>query len=352
MSGITSRPFGRLDDGREVTIWRLENARGASVDVLDYGCTIQGLAVPDARGRLTDVALGHADPRGYQTSTAYLGGLIGRVCGRISGGGFTLNGRRYDLAPNSDGLHLHGGVAGFDKRLWAVEPRPDRNALVFTRLSPDGEENYPGNLSLKATYTWDDRDCLRLSYEAETDQDTLVNLTNHAYFNLGGEASGPVLDQELAIYADAFLEIDPAIRPTGRMLPVAGTPFDFNRAKSIGRDLGGDHYQLAAGQGYDHTFVLSSQEKWKRASRAWSPATGIVMETWTTLPVVQFYAGGLLGGEAGKSKAPYGPHTGFCLETSYFLDAVNRPEFTPPILRAGERYHEETEYCFSTADTF
>ncbi len=349
MGGISSRPFGRLDDGREVTVWRLENTRGASVDILDYGCTIQGLAVPDARGRLTDVVLGYAGPRDYQAAPGYLGALIGRVCNRISGGGFTLNGRRHDLAANSGELHLHGGGQGFDKHIWAVEPQTGRNALVFTRLSPAGEENYPGNLDLKITYAWDDRNCLRLVYEAGTDRDTLVNLTNHAYFNLSGEASGPVLDQELAIYADEFLEIDSRIVPTGRILKAAGTPFDFNGGKPIGRDLGAGHCQLAAGLGYDHTYILSSTEKWKRTARAWSPVTGIVMEVRTTLPAVQFYAGNQLSGYVGKSNVPYGPRAGFCLETSYFPDAINRPEFAPPILKPGERYHEETEYCFSTA---
>jgi aldose 1-epimerase len=341
---ITKSAFGMTGTGEAVSAYRLTNSRGASAVLLDYGCTVQSLCVPDKTGVLTDVVLGFETVGEYEAHDAYLGALIGRFANRIGGAEFTLNGKRYELAKNDGENHLHGGLRGFDKFVWNTEIAGD--ALVFRRLSPDGEENYPGNLSLRVTYTLTEDNALTIVYEAETDADTLVNLTNHSYFRLGG---ADVLGHELQVFADAFTENDVSCLPTGRILPVAGTAFDFRTPKAIGRDIGADDEQLRRGRGYDHNFVLSDTAALKRAAVLTCAESGIRMKVFTTLPGMQVYSANMLGARQGKPGQPLFPRGAVCLETQMFPNAPALPHFPSAVLKKGEHYHTITVYAFETS---
>lgn len=337
--------FGRTKDGRSVTAYRIENGRGASAVILDYGCVVQSLCVPDAQGDFTDVVLGYDTVREYEENDGYMGAAVGRVANRIGRGVFELNGRTYRLACNDGENHLHGGIRGFDKVFWEAEATED--GLALTRLSPDGEEGYPGSLEVKITYSLTDGNALRIVYDAVSDADTLVNLTNHSYFNLNG--GGSTLGHTLRIFADAFTENDPSCLPTGRLLPVAGTPFDFREPKQIGRDIFWDNTQLWYGAGYDHNYVLpdgSGTAMLKAAAVLYGPETGIGMTVWTDRPGMQLYTGNHLTPRQGKNGSMIDRRGGLCLETQIWPNATAYPHFPSPILKAGERYHSETAYQF------
>ncbi len=340
---INKSAYGTTKTGEAVSAYRLTNRLGASAVLLDYGCTVQSLCVPDKTGVLTDVVLGFETVSEYEAHDAYLGALIGRFANRIGGGELTLNGRRYELAKNDGENHLHGGLRGFDKFVWNAEIAGD--ALVFRRLSPDGEENYPGNLSLQVTYTLTEDNALRIVYEAETDADTLVSLTNHSYFRLGG---ADVLGHELQVFADAYTENDASCLPTGRILPVAGTPFDFRTPKAIGRDIAADDEQLLRGRGYDHNYVLSDTAVLKRAAVLFCAESGIRMTVFTTLPGMQVYSANMLGARPGKSGRPLFPRGAVCLETQMFPNAPAQPHFPSAVLKKGEHLRTETVYHFDT----
>ena len=336
---VSSFPFGTTADGRAVTAYKIANASGAALTVLDYGATVQALTVPNKQGGFTDVVLGYDTVAEYESGSGYLGATIGRVGNRIGGARFSLNGVEYALAKNNGENHLHGGVKGFDKYVWAAEPH--ENAVTFTRLSPDGEENYPGNLTVSITFTLTDEPAMVLTYDAKTDKDTLVNLTNHTYFNLAG--GGPVLDHELTVFAERFCENDGGCLPTGKLLPVEGTPFDFREAKPIGRDIGADCEQLRRGGGYDHCYVLSG----KKAAVLSSGETGIEMTVETDLPGVQVYAANGLSHRQGKGGSVIDRRYALCLETELFPNAMNCYGFPSPVLRAGQCLHSETAYRFA-----
>ncbi|MDR2946376.1 MAG: galactose mutarotase [Candidatus Adiutrix sp.] len=343
-------PFGRTADGRRVNRYRLTGSDGASVDVLNYGGIIQSLVVPDRRGRPADVVLGFETVADYEADADYLGALIGRWAGRISGAGFELGGVRRPLAANDGPNHLHGGLRGFNRQLWAAED--EGGALVLTRLSPDGEEGYPGALSVRVKISFDEHNRLTLEYEAEADADTVVSLTSHPYFNLSGAGSGDVLGQQLFIDAEAVAEIDAALIPTGRLLPVRGTAFDFNALRPIGQEF-------PAG-GFDHYWALARTPEEQReavarpylklperpAARAVSPATGIELIVFTTEPGLQLYTSGGLHPHKGKGGASYAPCSGFCLEAQFWPNAVNQPAFPPAILKKGDAYRQITRYAF------
>lgn len=331
--------FGKTKDGQGVTRWFMENGRGTRAAVLDYGATLQSLLFQG-----TDVVLGFDDMVGYETQDAYVGAVIGRVANRIGGGRFHLNGKEYKLYVNNAPNHLHGGKAGFDKKIWRTEPREDGLHLFLT--SPDGEEGYPGRLDVEVRYALDEEDGLEISYFAKTDCDTLVNLTNHAYFNLNGHDAGTLDGQEVQIFADSFTENDENCLPTGRILPVEGTPMDFREMRPILEQINEPDMQLENGNGYDHNWALDGEGFWECA-RAHSRRSGITMRVFTDQPGMQFYTANFLKPEReGKGGARYAPRAAFCMETQCFPDAVRHENFPSPILRAGERYERRTVYRF------
>jgi aldose 1-epimerase len=342
--------FGRTPEGRTVEVFTLTNRRNVEARITNYGGALVSLKSPDRAGRLADVVLGFDDMEGYLAGNFYVGALIGRYANRIAKGRFTLNGVEYRLATNNGDNHLHGGVRGFDKVLWAARPLKVRNgsALELTYVSPDGEEGYPGTLRTRVVYTLTDENELRIDYSATTDKDTVVNLTAHPYFNLAGEGSGDILRHRLTVYADRFVPTDAKSIPTGELRPVRGTPFDFTRPAAIGARIDADDEQIKFGSGYDHTFVIRGRAgTLRRAARVHEPTTGRVMEVWTTEPGVQLYTGNFLDTVAGKSGRPYGRRTGFCLEAQHYPDSPNRPDFPSTVLRRGGRYASTTVYKFS-----
>ena len=347
---IKREPFGKMPDGKPVERFTLTNANGVELKAIGYGGIITSLRVPDRNGKLDDVVLGFDSLEGYLKPPPFFGAIIGRYGNRIGKAQFTLDGTTYKLAANNGPNHLHGGVKGFDKVLWTVEP-VGNNALAFTRTSADGEEGYPGNLRTRVTYTLTDKNELIVEYQATTDKATPVNLTQHSYFNLAGHASGDILGHELMLNADRYTPVDDTLIPTGELAPVAGTPFDFLKPTAIGARINGDHPQLKAGQGYDHNWVLNRKGTGlELAARVREPKTGRTLEIATTEPGIQFYAGNFLKGDlTGKGGAVYKHRTGFCLETQHFPDSPNQPKFPSTTLRPGSEYHTTTVFTFGVA---
>jgi len=356
----TVRPFGVLADGREASLFALENQSGLRVEITDFGGTIVRLLAPDRAGQVADVTLGFDTVAPYQTRSPYFGSLIGRVGNRIAHGRFSLDGRVYTLAcnntPNGIPCHLHGGPGGFDKVLWHAELRQGAAgaALHLRYMSAAGEEGYPGELTVDVVYSLTAQNGVRLDYRATTTAATPVALTNHAYFNLAGEGIGDVLNHELTLRADRFTPVNAGLIPTGELAPVRGTPFDFTTPHRIGERIGAADAQLTHAGGYDHNFVLSrpaglSATELASAAVVVEPTSGRVLEVLTTEPGVQFYSGNFLDGSLqGKCGRPYVRRGGFCLETQHFPDAVNQPQFPSVILRPGEEYRSATEYRFGT----
>ncbi|RKN42338.1 aldose epimerase family protein [Streptomyces hoynatensis] len=344
-----SESFGRLPDGTQVQRWTLSRG-GTRLAVLSYGGIVQSLEVPDRRGRTANVSLGFDALDPYLTATTYFGALIGRYGNRIAGGRFTLDGRDYQLPVNDGPNSLHGGDAGFDKRVWEVTPS-GRAGLTLRRVSPDGEMGYPGTLDVRVDYTLTADGDLRLDYTATTDAPTVVNLTNHTYFNLAGEGSGGILDHRLEIAASRYTPVDDTLIPTGELAAVSGTPFDFRRAKPVGEDIRRGHPQLHHGQGFDHNFVLDKgiTAGPRHAATLYDPASGRVLEVATTEPGLQFYSGNFLDGSLnGTTGRAYRQSDGLCLETQHFPDSPNRPDFPSTVLRPGQTYRSTTVYAFAT----
>ena len=332
-------------DGEEVRIFSITNEQAMEVRIINYGGIITSIKVPDRVGKLDDVVLGHDSLEGYLHRSRYFGALIGRYANRIARGRFTLNGVEYQLAINNGKNHLHGGVRGFDKVVWQAQEIDD--GVQLTYLSKDGEEYYPGNVSATVTYRLNDANELRIDYHADTDRDTIINLTNHSYFNLAG--SGTILDHQLRIEADAFTPIDETLIPTGEIRNVKETPMDFTSPTAIGACIGKDDDQLRIARGYDHNFVLRGDVGTLRtAARVYEPQSGRVMEVLTTQPGMQFYSGNYLDGAlVGKNGRAYIKNSGCCLETQHFPDSPNQPHFPSTVLRPDEKYHHTTIYRFS-----
>ncbi|MBL7134858.1 MAG: galactose mutarotase [Phycisphaerae bacterium] len=349
--GVSSKPFGVTGDGEQVELFTLTNARGHAVRITNYGAIVTHLEVPDRDGEVADVVLGFDTLDEYLASHPYFGAVVGRLGNRLAGGKFTLDGLEYTIAQNDGPNSLHGGLKGFDKVLWQAEPRetPDGPALVLSYVSADGEEGYPGELSVRVTYTWTNRDVFRVEYQAETTKPTVLNVTQHSYFNLAGAGAGDVLGHELQIFGDRFTPIDETLIPTGELRGVAGTPLDFRTPHVFGERIGADDEQLANGGGYDHNYVLNSADgSLARAVRVVEPTTGRAMEVWTTEPGVQLYSGNFLdSANVGKSGKTYHKHYGFCLETQHFPDSPNHPEFPSVVLRPGQTWRTTTEFRFS-----
>lgn len=344
---VVKEAFGTTGDGEAVDLYTLTNANGIEVRAITYGAIIISLRTPDKDGRFDDIVLGYDTLEGYLTATPYFGAIVGRYGNRIGKGTFDLDGETYTLAVNNGPNHLHGGVKGFDKVVWQAEARDD--GVVFTYVSADGEEGYPGTLTARVTYTLTDQDELIVDYHATTDKATPVNLTQHSYFNLAGDGVGDILGHELTLNASRFTPVDSTMIPTGERRPVAGTPFDFRQPTAIGARIGQDEQQLNFGGGYDHNYVLDAGAgTLALAARVYEPITGRVLEIHTTEPGVQFYTGNFLDGTiTGKAGHVYAHRYGFCLETQHFPDSPNKPDFPTTILRPGEAYTSRTVFMFS-----
>lgn len=351
-----ARPFGKLPDGREVHLYTLEDPSGFRADIINYGGIIVRLLAPDRNGRLADVTLGYDDLESYLERPRNFGAIVGRVANRIAEGKFTIDGRGYTLPVNtqSGGMpsSIHGGQRGFAKVLWKAEPTiyEGRPALRLRYTAADGEEGFPGRLEVAVLYSIAEGRGLRIDYTATTDKPTLINLTNHAYFNLKGEGEGDILGHELTIHARRYTPNTPGLYPTGELAEVAGTPFDFRTPHPIGARIADAHPQLQLARGYDHNFVLDAGGgALALASVAYDPESGRVMETLTTEPGVQlFTANGLDDPRGGKAGKPYIRHGGFCLETQHFPNSINIPHFPSTILRPGEEFRSTTVYRFTT----
>lgn len=341
---ISQKNFGHTSDGHGVILYTITNAGGNSVSIMNYGATIQAILIKNADGGIIDCCLGYNTIEDYEKYTDCLGACIGRVGNRIGKGQFTLNGTRYQLAVNNGPNHLHGGLKGFDKHIFHAVIEND-NTIVFSRLSPDMEEGYPGDLQVSVQYTFDDDNRLIIDYSAYSSADTIVNLTNHAYFNLSGEGDGTILDHRLEIQADTFTEIDAHVLPTGRILDVTGTPFDFRTAKAIGQDMEADDEQLHRAGGYDHNFCISGSGL-RTCCTLESPKTHIQMSVITDRPGVQVYTGNFLTEVPGKSGKTYSKYGGVALETQIYPDALAHEGFPSPVLKAGETYRTTTIYQF------
>ncbi|TGB03033.1 aldose epimerase family protein [Streptomyces sp. MZ04] len=343
--------FGKLADGTKVYRWTLANG-GTRLKVLSYGGIVQSLELPDRHGRYTNVSLGFDNLDDYLTATTFFGALIGRYGNRIAKGRFTLDGKTHQLSVNDGENSLHGGAKGFDKRVWDVEPFANSSdvGLHLHYTSTDGEMGYPGTLRVTVTYTLTAHGDWRIDYTATTDKATVVNLTNHTYYNLAGEGSGGIYGHELALAAARFTPPEAGLIPTGEPAKVAGTPFDFRRAKTVGRDIRAGHEQLVTAKGFDHNWVLDKgiTDRPEPCATLRDPESGRTLEIATTEPGVQFYSGNFLDGTlTGPSGRTYRQGDGLCLETQHFPDSPNQPSFPSTVLRPGETYRSSTAHTFS-----
>lgn len=341
--------WGKGPEGRKVERFTLKNSKGMEASILTYGGIVQTLKTPDRNGNFADVALGFNSLDEYMKPNPYFGAIVGRYGNRIGKGRFKLNGKEYKLATNNGENHLHGGVNGFNKRVWDGTEGAGKNVLELSYTSKDGEEGYPGALSVRVTYTLTEDNELKIDYSATTDKDTVVNLTNHSYFNLKGAGEGDILDHEVQINADKFTPVDKGLIPTGELKPVEGTPFDFRTPTKIGARVNEKDPQLGYGGGYDHNFVLNgAQGILSLAARVMEPSLGRVMEVHTTEPGLQFYIGNFLDGTlTGKDNKVYRKRYGFCMETQHFPDSPNKPQFPSVALRPDGTYRSTTVYRFS-----
>jgi aldose 1-epimerase len=347
---VTTEAFGSTADGKPVDLITLRNGKGIEMTVATYGGIIVSLKTPDRNNVVDDIVMGHDSVAGYEKNSPYFGSLIGRVGNRIANGQFTLDGQTYTLAKNNGPNHLHGGIKGWDKVVWKADPFQDRTG-VGVRLeytSADGEEGYPGKVTAHVAYTLTPDNKLIVDYHATTDKATVINLTQHSYFNLGGAKTPDILGHELMINADRYTPVDDGLIPTGELAPVAGTPFDFRTATAIGARINtaGD-VQLTRGKGYDHNYVLNGGGGLQLAARVYEPVTGRTLEITTTEPGVQLYTGNFLDGTiTGKGGRVYPHRSGFCLETQHFPDSPNKPNFPPITLRPGGDYNSQTVFAF------
>lgn len=341
---ITKSEFGVTSSGETVNLFHMENNSGAYVDILDFGARIHKLVVPNHDGELTDVCLSVATMADYEADRAYYGAICGRVANRICKGKFTLNGVDYQLAINNNPNHLHGGLIGYSHKIWKSVIKDDK--LILTMESPDGEENYPGNLTLSVTYSWSEDNEIGILYEATCDQDTLINVTNHAYFNLNGEGDTSILNHELFIDADTITPSDLTLIPTGELLPVEGTPFDFRTIHEIGQFIDSDYPVLANCGTYDHNFVINGTGL-REAAVLQSKDSGIRVTCFTDQPGIQIYVASQESASVGKYGKHYPSFASVCLETQHFPDSINHENFPSIVLKAGEAFRSKTLYHFS-----
>jgi aldose 1-epimerase len=339
---IKKELFGNID-GKDVYLFTLENSKGMQVQITNYGGIVTSIKVPDKNGKFDDIVLGYDSLKGYLIETPYFGAIVGRCANRISNGKFTLDGKTYTLPTNEGKHHLHGGMVGFDKKIWEPTPLTDdsTSTLKLTYLSPDGEEGYPGNLDVTVVYSLTGDNKFKIEYTARTDKATPINLTHHTYFNLAGTSGRNILDHVLYINADRYCVSNPDLTPTGEIRDVEGTNMDFRTPMPIGARIG-----MVPG-GYDHNYVLNNKGQFGKVAELYDPKTGRVIEVFTTEPGMQFYSGNFLDGSiVGEYGLVYQKHYGLCLETQRFPDAINQPNFPDNILRPGETYKQLTIYKF------
>lgn len=347
--GIRKEDFGITKQGFQASLYILENQDGVKVKVSDFGAVIVAIETKDKLGVVSDIVLGYPDVAGYEKNIPNFGACIGRHANRIGNAEFTLNGITYQLEKNDGKNHLHGGTNGYHRRPWAAEEMdsPLGDAVSFSLYSPDGDQGYPGNLDITVTYTLTEDNSLILSYRAVCDKDTILNITNHSYFNLSGHGSGDILKQKVWIDADYYTDADKESIPTGEILPVEGTPMDFRQIKPIGQDIDSTYQAIVYGQGYDHNWVLKTQGESKLVACMEDVDSGRGLEVYTDLPGLQFYTSNFLDGtEVGKEGAIYGRRSGACFESQYFPDSIHYKNFPSPILKAGEEFESQTVFHF------
>jgi aldose 1-epimerase len=351
-SQLPVKPWGKAD-GKPVSLYTLKNSAGMEVTITNYGGTITAIRVPDRHKKIEDVALGFDSIEGYtaKSNTGYFGALIGRYANRLANGTFKLDGHEYHVPTNEPPNMLHGGNRGFDKRIWRAKDvsKPGSPSLQLHYLSADGEEGFPGTLQATVTYTLSDKNELRIDYSATTDKDTVLNLTNHSYFNLSGPGSGSILDDKIMLAADHYTPVNKTLIPTGEIAPVAGTPFDFRTSMVIGGRIGASNEQLKFANGYDQNFVLNHKPgAMALAAKVEDPKSGRVMEIFTDQPGIQFYTGNFLNGTVHGVGGVYKFRSALALETQHFPDSPNHPNFPSAELKPGEKFHSSTIYRFST----
>jgi aldose 1-epimerase len=351
-ASIAEIPFGSLPDGTPLTLFRLRNASGVEADITNYGGIVTALRVPDRAGKIEDVVLGYDSLAGYLKAPSFFGALVGRYGNRIANGKFKLDGKTYTLVQNNGKNHLHGGKRGFDKVVWTAVPSstPDSATLKLTYLSPDMEEGYPGNLDVTVVYTLTNDNALHISYEAKTDKKTVVNLTNHSYFNLSGNTRRDILGHTLTLRASRFIPVDQTLIPTGEIRPVKGTPFDFLQPAVIGARIDDPKdQQIKVGRGYDHCFVFDKPlGGYAEVGTLYDSISGRQMDLYTSEPGTQLYSGNFLDGSVtGKFNTVYARRYAVCLETQHFPDSPNKPEFPSVVLNPGDLYKTRTTYKFS-----
>lgn len=339
-------PKEEIHDGKVVRVFTLSNASGMKARFTNYGATLMSLEVPDRSGKMTDIVLGYDGPDGYYNGKSYFGCIVGRYANRIAKARFAIDGQAYTLFANNGVNTLHGGLKGFDKVVWDFAD--SANSITFTYRSPDREEGFPGNLDVTVRYTLNDSNTLQIDYAARTDRATVINLSNHAYFNLAGQGSGDILGHQMQLYCSAYTPVDSALIPSGERLPVASSPFDFRQPHAIGERINGRHEQLTYGRGYDHNFIIDGQAgRLRPAARVTEPGSGRMMEVFTTEPGIQFYSGNFLDGTEKGKGSEYRHRYGFCLETQHFPDSPNQPGFPSTLLKPGEQWTSTTQYVFS-----
>lgn len=341
--------FNTRVNNKEIQLFTLTNHNGLTVEITNYGGKVVSIIVPDKNGEFKDVVLGYENIDEYISGNPYFGALVGRYANRIQKGKFSLLGKEYQLARNNGENHLHGGIVGYNDVVWDTNFDKDKSKLVLTYLSKDGEENYPGNVSLKVIYTLSEDNELKISYDATTDQTTIINLTHHSFFNLKGEGNGDILDHELYINADAFTPTNADSIPTGEIKNVEGSPMDFREVTAIGKRIENKDEQLQFGNGYDHNWILKNDNKSiVLAASVYEPESGRFMEVWTDQPGMQFYTGNFLdGSDVGKGGNKYQRRSAFCLETQHFPDSPNQLHFPSTILEPNENYSYTCTYKFS-----
>lgn len=344
---LKKEKFGEVE-GEQVFAYTITNQNKMTVELISYGGRLTHLWVPDAEGNLADVVAGYDSLAEYVAGTNYFGAVVGRYANRIARGSFTLEEKMYQLVRNDGANHLHGGVEGFNKKMWHAADFifADSAGVVFTLTSPDGDEGYPGTLQVQVTYTLTNQNELKIDYQAATDASTVINLTHHSYFNLDGHNSGSIFNHKLQINGEAYLPVDQSLIPTGEMKPVEGTPMDFRQPHVIGQRI------AEVPGGYDHTWVLNDEKDsaLQLAARLWAPTSGRILEVYTDQPGIQFYSGNMLDNDQGKQGAVYAPHDALCLETQHFPDSPNHPEFPSVVLKPGEKFESQTVYKFSNRE--
>jgi aldose 1-epimerase len=344
---IKKESFGTVD-GQPVDIYTLTSAKGIEARITNYGGIVVSLKTPDKSGKLADIVQGFSNIKGYLQEEPYFGALIGRYANRIGKAKFTLEGKEYKLAANNDVNSLHGGLNGFDKRIWTAQAKG--KSLELTYVSKDGEEGYPGTLTTKVVYTLESNGDLKIDYSATTDKTTVLNLTNHSYFNLKGQGTGDILDHEVTLYASRYTPVDAGLIPTGDLVAVKGTPFDFLTAHKVGERIDGNDEQLKLGKGYDHNWVLDAKPgALAKAAEVHEATSGRALEVWTNQPGIQFYTGNFLDGTlTGKDGKKYGHRAALCLETQHFPDSPNQPKFPSAVLKPGKTFRSTTVWKFGT----